>query len=1025
MKKIALLLSVVLLFSVFAAACGDNSTTSSLSDDSSATSSENSEDNKIVGVNTNISVSDSPKATVISEGASYTCNVTPESYPDSYGAELTDGMRVFPESATYSDSSFVGYSLSDGTINIDIDLGYTCDKIYQFKVGYLASTQAGCAAPGGITARLSVDGKIWVNKGLLIQPEFVEGTVKEAVLTLKKYANARYVRFTMRASSAWMFIDEVQVIADVDGNGGGVAYVDAVTNAYQTLGAVSAPNNGNDINRDLVKTLISEGAKYTLSCKPLDMYKDNGKKLTDGILTGYYEGDTWVGFEGNQEVTAKVDLGRDIADIAAVEASFFVNTATKIYLPVAVKINAIDASNKSTTLGILYGNTVIGNGSYTFSLPLNKTIKARYIEFVFMSTDSKLHMVEELAVYSYREKTNIGLYPSIVIETDDGSWKSGQGSSYENLIAGKTQQILASSDPSKSNYEYNTVVTSKLMTDGKFAKDTGIHNNMFFKFNDGGGRKVIYDLENISAVDKFTASFTHQTEWAVNKPSKVLVFLSNNGKDWYEAGEIKLEGEADPALARGTLKLSRKVQARYVVFSFDVKGWCGCDELEVYGTKSSSGASTPSKSGLPKKYLFEGERIKPSEDVMNGAKDLCLLYHSHTTEGYDVESILPYVAYLDENGKAQDIMFDSILFLLQNSKVPSGGLPYKDSVMSDWQFVIDDLFKTDMNIMALESAVGQVKSELNLDKDYKYKVAVTLYYPNIDMKNFGDVDGDGVSEDFSVYNNRIKALKWFIDETEKRFNEQNFENIELVAYYWWHETIEKDDPESKQMLNDISDYVHKLDRDFIWIPYFTANGYSEWAEYGFDAAVMQPNYVFTAEAPYSNVENCANLTALYGMGLEMELFEDVLSKELFFKKYMEYIAGGVEFGYMDDCIIMYYQSVTTIRDAAYSSSTMARTVYDQTYHFIKGDIKYQPDVINNLSYTAEMNTPLTVDLKLDDKMRLFKTNIVPDHGSVTMNNDGTFNYYPETDYTGEVKFSFSYSEYLGWSDPCEVTITVK
>ena len=50
---------------------------------------------------------------------------------------------------------------------------------------------------------------------------------------------------------------------------------------------------------------------------------------------------------------------------------------------------------------------------------------------------------------------------------------------------------------------------------------------------------------------------------------------------------------------------------------------------------------------------------------------------------------------------------------------------------------------------------------------------------------------------------------------------------------------------------------------------------------------------------------------------------------------------------------------------------------------------------------------------------------VVDHGSVTLNGDGTITYYPEKGYTGEAKFSFVYSEYVGWSDVCDVTITVK
>lgn len=1023
MKKLSLLLSFIMLFTVIVTACNESNGNVS---DTSSVSYEASE-NAPLSVLTNVNVKDNPGATVISNGASYkTTKDADPKYEDTYNTELTDGVFVSPDSPSYGDLAYAGYPIGYGSMNITMDLGEVHSNVYGFELSYLASKEAGCGVPSSVTVRVSLDGKKWINRGALKIPEFVEGTTAKATLSLTQYVNVRYVRFTVNSQASWFFIDEISVIADAEGNGNDIAYLEAVNGAYAELGSVSAPSNGSAINRELDKVLISNGAKYTVKGDVNPDFSDDSKKLTDGKFSGYYEGETWVGFKGGQDITVKLDLGKEVNDIAAIEASFFVNTATKIFLPSAVTVTAYDKDNKPTELGILYGSTALKNGNYVFSLPFAKTVSARYIEFKIRKTECITHLVEEFAVYSYREAVTEKLYPDVIIEKNDGTWKSGDGSSYENLIKGKTQQILSSNDPGSEFYGNNTPVTSTLMTDGKLSSATGIHNGYFFKFNYGGERKVIYDLENIAAVDKFTASFTHQTDWTVNKPEKVMVYVSNTGSDWYEAGEIKLEGSGDPALYRGTLKLSRKVQARYVVFAFDVKGWVGCDELEVYGTKSSSGASAPSKVGLTKKSLFEGKRIEPSADIMNGAKDLCLLYHSHKSEGYDVESILPYVAYLDKDGNPQDIMFDSILFLAQNGSFPSGGLPHKDSIKSDWEWVNDDLFAEGKNIMALEEAVGQVKKALNLGDDYKYKVALTLYYPTASMKNFGDVDGDGVSEDFTDYKNRIKALKWFIDETEKRFAEQNFQNIELVAYYWWHENVEKDDADTEKMLNDVSDYVHKLDRDFIWIPYFTANGYNKWADLGFDAAVMQPNYVFTAEAPYSNVGDCANLTALYGMGVEMELFEDVLSKELFFKKYMQYIAGGVEYGYMNDSIIMYYQSVTAIRDAAYSKSTMARTVYEQTYHFIKGDLKYKPDTLDNLKYEAKKDTPYNGDLGIsDDRLYQLALDVVPDHGSVTLNNDGTFTYYPEKGYTGEVKFSFVYSEYLGWSDPCEVTITVK
>jgi hypothetical protein len=165
---------------------------------------------------------------------------------------------------------------------------------------------------------------------------------------------------------------------------------------------------------------------------------------------------------------------------------------------------------------------------------------------------------------------------------------------------------------------------------------------------------------------------------------------------------------------------------------------------------------------------------------------------------------------------------------------------------------------------------------------------------------------------------------------------------------------------------------------------------------------------------------------MYGMGVEMEICTDSLSNIQFFKKYMQYVAGGAEYGYMNDCIVMYYQEMFAFRDACKSGTLMGRMIYDATYHFIKGDLEYKPEAISGAVFEASKNTPLKGEFKFDtEKLREFKITGMPEHGAVTINNDGSFTFYPEKDFVGEVKFSFAYSEYLGWSDACEVTINVK
>lgn len=1029
MKKISFLLAFLIVFSVMITACGEAVTDESSVDASveeSASgdqSNETSKPKKESPVLTGVAVDENAKSTVISNGASYTSQIAADAnYPDSYNSEMTDGIRVSPDSPSYGDEATAGYTASAGQIFI-VDLGYECDKIYEFTVGYLCTREAGIGPIGTVTIYGSLDGKEWQKVGRSSAPEFEEGTVKDVVVTTENYIKARYIRFYITGTAAWLFFDEITVVADVEGTGS-VDFINAVNDAYKAHGSIARPAGLKEIDYDLNKVLISKNAKYTNTSAVVEKFKDNGKMLTDGNFSGFYEGGTWVSLASDKDSTVTIDLGKTVDDIASVEASFYTNTAVKLFLPVAVKVAALDENKNRTELGILYASTVISNGNYCFVLPFVKTISARYVEFTVIATESSMFLVEEFAVYAYRTHSEDSFYPPLDIKTNNKDWGSNGTDEYVNLVSKTTQQIVSAAEVSPEQRANNTPVTSTLMTDGKFSPGTDIHNGYFFKFNGGGDRNIVFDLTNVSSVDKIVASFTHQSEWAVHAPETIQVSLTEDGKTWYEAGVMEKKGNNPAYIVKYELKLSKKVKARYVSLKFPIQTWAGCDEVEIYGTTSTANAKSPSAAGLKEVKTFTNKRIEPSKNLLKGAKDTCLLYHN-TREGYKVEDLIPYLAYVDADGKMQDVMFDSFLFLIMTT-FPSGGAPYAKGVKSDWEWALNDLFGDGKNIKALDEAVAIVKEELGLAADYKYKVILSLYYPSPEITQFGDVDGDGVSENLSKYEDTMKAIEWYLNLTDDTFKAQNFQNIELAGYYWFHEAINSEDDMSLRVLNSTADLVHKKGVDFCWIPYFASNGYNAWAQYGFDVAVMQPNYVFKLETPYSNVIDCANLTAMYGMGVEMEICTDSLSDIRFFKKYMQYVAGGAEYGYMNDCIVMYYQEMFAFRDACYSKSLMCRMIYDATYHFIKGDLKYKPDTINNTTIETTKNTPVSGNFNFEtEKLREFKINTMPEHGTVTINNDGSFTFYPEKDFVGEVKFSFSYSEYLGWSDPCEVVINVK
>lgn len=1029
MKKTALILALIMLLAAFVTACGkdhaDGSETEDQSETASGDTASGSETSGREGPDT-VAVREGAYETVISTGCAYTKSVEPHqgTYPDTYGTELTDGILLDEESDNYFDESLSGYALSTEELSVVVDLGNVYENIYMFRLGYLATTQAGINIPSYVKVQYSEDGENWSKALTLKRAKFVEGTRQEANVTLKSYVAARYVKFSLRGSSFWVFLDEVMVVADVEGSDISSEFAEQIMEVYNEIGAPKSPISSAAVDRTLFPVLVSRNKSYKIDGKVDKTFPDEkNTMLTDGQYTGVYEGGTWVGFEGNQDVRITIDLGETVDDIATVEVKCYTNTGVGNFLPAAVKAVALDKDKNAVELGNIFPSAFKNVGSYSFLLPLNGAVSARYIELTVYNRDTKIVLIEECAVYAYREYRDSLLYPDIKLdETDTGAWPDASGAT-ENLIKGLYPQVSALSDPGVYSDHNNTPITSPVLTDGNYSSGTDIHNGSFFKFWGGTGRKIYFDLGHVSGVSRFTVSFVDFPDWAVHAPGSVNILLSDDAKNWYYAGTIDLSA-ANKQVYKNECDLGKRVNARYVVFEFGVNGWAGADEFEVYGTKSTAGSAPLSDAGFDKYNVYAGERMAPSGDILGGLSDLVLLYNTPQNK-YSEEKLITYAGYVDKEGAIRDVMFDSFLFL--PGSLPSGNKTYADVTKADMNWYLTDVFDDPAgNMNALESAAGKVKQALKLPEDFKYKVTVTVMYPHWERKDFGDIDGDGVTEDLTVYENRVKVLNWFIDECEKRFVNANYKNLELVGYYWMNEDITYKDPNAKELMNAVADKAHSVGKSFFWIPYFTAPGYEAWDQYGFDIACMQPNYVFKAATPITNLISCAKLTALYNMGIEIEICDEALFNELFFDKYMAYLSYGTEYGYMKDAVHMYYQGGSIYYNAAKSDSYMGRAIYDSTYHFIKQDLKTVPDKIRIDKFNAEKNVPFhgKFGFKDDGVMRKMRVEIAADHGSVSVNDDGTFDYYPEKDYTGEVKFVFSYSEYLDWSEPMEVVISV-
>lgn len=328
----------------------------------------------------------------------------------------------------------------------------------------------------------------------------------------------------------------------------------------------------------------------------------------------------------------------------------------------------------------------------------------------------------------------------------------------------------------------------------------------------------------------------------------------------------------------------------------------------------------------------------PTADDMGGYENVCLTYtyrRNGADNGRHYESdLLPYTAYLDKNGNIKDFFFDSYLFLPCMGYGPSGARMHLDennpTRAIDWTDYVNDTFAKGANVDALESAYGKTKAALG-DTKSKAGVFFTILYPGKKATSFGTLGGKSL--DFSKMEDRKYAIKWMIDEQISLFNKRGYKHLDLVGFYWLEEYIAAND--DKELLNYASDYLHSKGLKFIWIPWYKANGYDNWKNYGFDVACMQPNLMWLGFNDPMRVKSSVQLSEKYGLSMEMECDGRVYTDE-YFARYLNYLDGGLNSSMMDS-VKMYYQDGKTAvyYRACYSTNPQYRMVYDLTYKYAK------------------------------------------------------------------------------------------
>lgn len=514
-----------------------------------------------------------------------------------------------------------------------------------------------------------------------------------------------------------------------------------------------------------------------------------------------------------------------------------------------------------------------------------------------------------------------------------------------DLIAGLFPYGVANDleiDADLTTPHYNTPEDRFTLTNGVKAAAVDYTDPAFTHFTRGGVRAITYRLEHLSAVSGFSASVLLQRKLGIRLPERIDVFLSLDGRSWERAGQARnLIAASDPGVVDVKVEFEKTYKASWVCFELSVACHVWAEHLSLYGsTRIPDDAVIPVDDGVrAERKALDVNAYTPYE-ALGGVQNIVLAYNCMPPEAtdeaalrissYTVEEALPYLGYVDQEGKLRDTFFDAALFLPYARFTYSAN--YKSA--SGWRYYIDNTFADDKNVDAFDIAAAKIENTLGKACRPKlfFSIFHTAPYYGEFPETFGDLDGDGVDEDVSTLEGKIKVTKWMIDEQIRRFHAKGRTNVEIGGFYWFEEDIACDTPYEQEVLEFVENYVHSMGYKFIWIPYYQAPGYTEWKRYGFDAAAMQPNYAFQPNTPAERLYVNARLAKKYGMCYEMEI--NSADSHYDCDRYKEYLQAGVDEGFMH-AIKMYYQSGRAFYTAFTSEDPFVRSVYDDTYLFAK------------------------------------------------------------------------------------------
>ena len=612
----------------------------------------------------------------------------------------------------------------------------------------------------------------------------------------------------------------------------------------------------------------------------------------------------------------------------------------------------------------------------------------------------------------------------------------------ENIALGReyTVEFGAPTEYSYRNYTENGQefdIDDGCLTDGKYApadyKSAG-----YYRAFRSYSRFICFDFGVEMRITGYGGSFLHNNA-GIYAPAYLKLWLSSDGENYVCVNRYDTESYSEnPVKRKYEIAVDVPYKARYAKVEFECGVFVWCDEISVFGSGDTGTASAlPAAEEAPDKGIYP-------QGKMNGVSSIIKIYDGYYSNqalaDNTEEELLPYISYM-ENGEIKDTMFDTVAFVPCHTDYPSGGRLTKSggkpgAVMSDWELYISRTFHAEYNLAALDKAAAKRNEALGIDE--KVKVLLTLPYPMMQDKPFGDIDGDGKNEYTRTAAERIAAIEWYAEKVCSLFDERGFENIELAGFYWYAETVGLyESPDEYEFTAGAIQAVHNVRPGcaVLFDPFYLSVGFDRWEEYGFDGAVMQPNLVFRLDYTSTpTLGEFAQTIAKYGLGVEIETaepgnFGDEESIKKYGEYYENYLYYGVKTGYMN-AMQTFYQGAGpgTVYKFYTSTDPYMRYLYKLTYLYIKkaADLSAPQIAAKTTSVEAgKKRAPVDLEYSTNIYPPDLNVEITSQHGKCQLfSNNRRFFYTPEEGFTGTDVVTVKIATKFGEESECVFNIEV-